>query len=80
MPIFEYRCTDCGSDYEILHRSRENPDEISCPACASKRHTKKMSSFAATGLGASSAPSCESGNCDFSAASSPCAGGMCGLN
>jgi putative FmdB family regulatory protein len=45
MPIFEYRCDDCGHEFEKLVRASMGP--IDCPKCASVRLTKKLSAFAA---------------------------------
>ena len=79
MPILEYKFTDCGSQYDILHKGAENPDLVICPSCESRSAIKKFSSFAAsTGSAGTSAPSCESGSCGVPSYNS-CAGGMCGL-
>lgn len=79
MPIFEYKCTDCETQYDVLHKGAENPDIVICPSCDSRSHVKKFSSFAAsTGSGTVAAPSCESGGCGVPSYNS-CAGGMCGL-
>lgn len=44
MPIFEYKCTDCGNEFEELVFSQ---DEIpSCPQCTSKNVKKLMSAAA----------------------------------
>ncbi|MCA9090794.1 MAG: zinc ribbon domain-containing protein [Planctomycetaceae bacterium] len=40
MPIFEYRCSDCGAEFEELVRAGEQPP---CPRCASKKLEKLMS-------------------------------------
>lgn len=80
MPIFEYSCTDCRTDYEVLHKSSENADLIECPSCSSHNHVKKLSTFAPSMGGSSSydAP-CASGSCGMPSSYSPCAGGACGL-
>ncbi|MBR9975351.1 MAG: zinc ribbon domain-containing protein [Bacteroidetes bacterium] len=79
MPIFEYKCNDCGSQYDVLHKGAENPDIVICPSCESRSAVKKFSSFAAsTGTSSTFAPSCESGSCGVPSYNS-CAGGMCGL-
>jgi putative FmdB family regulatory protein len=79
MPIFEYKCSDCGRAYDVLHKGAENPDIVQCPSCASRSYVKKFSSFSAsTGSTASASSSCESGNCGVPSYGS-CASGMCGL-
>ena len=71
MPIYEYRCTDCGHFFEKLmsNSSVKNPD---CPQCG-KQTNKLLSSFAAKVEG-----SC----CDDSpdAGGSCCSGGSCGCH
>jgi putative FmdB family regulatory protein len=71
MPIYEYRCTDCGHSCERLmsNSSDSNPD---CPQCG-KRTEKLVSSFAAKAGG-----SCCDGSPD--AGGSCCSGGSCGCH
>lgn len=40
MPIYEYTCKDCGSDFELLIRGDEKPV---CPSCGKKHLTKSLS-------------------------------------
>ncbi|WP_273333823.1 FmdB family zinc ribbon protein [Dictyoglomus turgidum] len=61
MPIYEYRCENCGEKFEKLVMGDE---EITCPKCGSKKIIKLLSLFATQGL--SSGPSCSS-----------CSGGSC---
>ncbi|HVU07261.1 MAG TPA: zinc ribbon domain-containing protein [Verrucomicrobiae bacterium] len=53
MPIYEFHCEDCERDSEILVRS-SNWKNSECPHCGSKNLSKKFSTFAAAGTGASS--------------------------
>ncbi len=80
MPIFEYKCTDCNTKYEVLHKSTSNLSEVTCPSCNSKNSKKLLSSFSASVSDSSSASygGCESGTCGLP--SGGCASGMCGLN
>jgi putative FmdB family regulatory protein len=84
MPIFEYKCSDCGSKFDILHKSINNREEVICPSCKSKNNKKLMSAFSAsvhTDSYTSSNSSCESGTCEAPSFSGPeCASGLCGLN
>lgn len=73
MPIFEYKCKDCGHKYDIFHKSSSNPEEVVCPECESKNSKKLLSSFSSSMNGSSS-----SGNSFPSGGG--CANGMCGLN
>ena len=72
--MYEYRCDDCGSAYEILHLSREVSDDVVCPDCSSTRHRRLMSAtnMSMSGAGKKSnqePPPCASG----------CCGGSCGI-
>lgn len=43
MPLFSYRCADCGVESELLVRGQEPP---ACPKCGSTRLEKLLSAFA----------------------------------
>jgi len=69
MPIYEYKCKDCGSEFELLLFSGE---EAKCPRCGSKSLNKKISlvSFSSKSEGSSdvssslsSCSTCASKNC-----------------
>lgn len=49
MPIFEYHCDDCSTDFEMLVRSAGAGDEMACPTCEGEHTTKKFSAFATSG-------------------------------
>jgi putative FmdB family regulatory protein len=75
MPIYEYRCEDCGSKFEKLVRRAAEADGLACPSCGQKHLTQELSTFAAHANGSSKSPempACPSGRC-----SNP---GMCGMN
>jgi putative FmdB family regulatory protein len=40
MPIYEYSCDSCGTEFELLVRGSETP---ACPECASAELTRKLS-------------------------------------
>ena len=42
MPLFQYYCSQCDSENEILVRGREAPE---CPECESKHLTKQLSAI-----------------------------------
>ncbi len=64
MPIFEYRCEDCGSSFEKLVR---RGDAVDCPSCGKAHLTQQMSVFSAHANGKPQAAPQMGG----------CAGGMC---
>jgi putative FmdB family regulatory protein len=47
VPIYEYTCSDCGSEFELLLRSSAAP--VSCPECSGGHVTKRFSLFAVGG-------------------------------
>ncbi len=51
MPIFEYHCVDCETDFEKLVRSSDAGEEMTCPSCEGDHTTKKFSAFATAGAG-----------------------------
>ncbi len=75
MPIFEYRCQECGSRFEKLVRRAEDAPDV-CPSCGQKKLSQEFSTFAAhagAGAKASEAPKmCPGGG--------PCNPGSCGMN
>ena len=63
MPIYEYKCQDCGTKFEKLVR-QSDAAEPTCPSCGQKRLERELSTFAAHTGGSSStsdAPMCPSG-------------------
>lgn len=54
MPIYEYRCEDCGKVSEILQRGPKQEEPLVCPNCGSSRMRKLMSSPASIIMGNSS--------------------------
>jgi len=73
MPIFEFACEDCGTQFEKLMRASQR-DDVLCPSCGESHVTQQVSTFAAraNGISRDSAPSCPSGMC-----ATP---GLCGRN
>ncbi|MFO1093833.1 MAG: zinc ribbon domain-containing protein [Planctomycetaceae bacterium] len=72
MPLFEFRCSDCGHIVEILARRDERP---ACPRCAGKKLERLMS---ATAVGAQSRSLPITGGCPPMEAG-PCGPGCCRL-
>jgi len=73
MPIYEYRCEDCGTKFEKLVRRTADVPGIECPSCGKKHLKQELSTFAAhANSGSKSEPACPSGRC-----SNP---GVCGMN
>jgi len=49
MPIYEYRCEECGRTYEEIRRMSEADKDLQCPTCESKKVKRQVSTFAAGG-------------------------------
>ena len=78
MPIFEYHCQDCGTDFEKLVRRAD--DQVACPACGDDKKEQHLemrySTFAAHANSAAPAPQ-RGGGCPAGMCKTP---GMCGRN
>jgi putative FmdB family regulatory protein len=73
MPIYEYICDDCKSEFEKIVINKQQ--EIACPKCASKKATIQLSVFSSTTAGGSAK--------SFTPQSSGgggCCGGGCGCH
>ena len=66
MPIYEYRCQACGNRFDVLQRSSEGEEKLTCPRCGAPA-PEKMISACATSISAGS----------FEMPSGGCAGGCC---
>ncbi|HXE57909.1 MAG TPA: zinc ribbon domain-containing protein [Gemmatimonadales bacterium] len=70
MPIYEYRCRDCGADFDLLVRS---DTALACPRCGGASLERKMSLTARPGGAGETQP-------DLSTLGPPpggCCGGAC---
>jgi putative FmdB family regulatory protein len=61
MPLYEYRCEDCGRVFELLRRYSEADREVKCPACDSEEVRRQVSTFAASPGASGRAGACGSG-------------------
>jgi putative FmdB family regulatory protein len=66
MPLYEYRCKNCGAEFEKQLRFSEADQLPVCPNCNSTQTRKKISSVVsfvanATGSSASTGSSCSTG-------------------
>jgi putative FmdB family regulatory protein len=70
MPIYEFVCQECSSNFEDLVFGLSQIEEVICPACGSGQVKKKMSTFA-------SKPAERGGSYSFNASSAAsCAGSV----
>ncbi len=71
MPIYEYRCDDCGTDFQDLVMSRAAEVDVVCKACHSGNIVKLLSGSAVK----SSSPSSSAGSPPPSFGGGGCGGG-----
>lgn len=83
MPVFEYKCKNCNTKYEVYHKSSTSSEKVVCPDCHSEEREKLFSSFSASvdvSHSHASEAGCASGMCGYPGNGGGCASGMCGLN
>lgn len=60
MPLYEYSCTSCGKQFEVLMREGVVP---ACPTCQSQSVEKQFSTYAVGAMSAKPAPMPAGGPC-----------------
>ena len=69
MPLYEYRCAGCGSEFEALVATAAQADQERCPGCgAEARRLLSLVAAPVRGHDGAAAPSSAGG----------CCGGACG--
>ncbi|HPC96163.1 MAG TPA: zinc ribbon domain-containing protein [Sedimentisphaerales bacterium] len=76
MPIFEYRCEQCGHVMEVLQTSRKATRQT-CAKCGSTSMKKLLSAFAVGQSKAASGPACDSCAAGPACGMDSCPGGAC---
>ena len=79
MPIYEYRCEECGKVFEEIV-SGHDPDVLPCPTCSSNKTEKLMSRIGGIGMGKASGDFACSSGAPCPGAASCGAGGCCPHN
>jgi len=49
MPLYEYRCQECGKEYEMLRKMQDADRGLECPECRSEAVERLLSTFATGG-------------------------------
>jgi putative FmdB family regulatory protein len=75
MPIYEYVCNQCGTQFDALRSFKEADSTIECTRCHSHQTQRKLSTFFAHSGGKSIAGS-DSHSCGGGCGH--CSGGSCG--
>lgn len=73
MPLFEFHCTDCRNNFELLVREKT---VLACPSCHSTQLEKQLSVFA-VGAKGSASPARMSGPAACGACGDPRGPGSC---
>ncbi len=45
MPVYTYKCLDCGEVFEIIHSIRDDYDTLDCPYCMTYSSVEKLISL-----------------------------------
>ena len=48
MPLYEYRCSECGHRFEVLQHLGEGAEKLICPECGAASPQKQFSTFASS--------------------------------
>jgi putative FmdB family regulatory protein len=81
MPLYEYRCRDCGHRFEILQRLGEGAAGLICPHCTADALDKQFSTFAPLAAAGANPGNIGDAGGDFSCgAGTCCGGGACGMD
>jgi len=48
MPIYEYRCKNCRSDFEVLILNSSDEEQVTCPQCEGHAVERVLSCFCKT--------------------------------
>jgi putative FmdB family regulatory protein len=49
MPLYEYKCSDCGMSFDALRAMSDADAPIACPKCGSESTYRMISLFSAIG-------------------------------
>ncbi len=75
MPLYEYECSDCHQEVELLVRSAD--ERVECPGCGGKKMTKLMSAPSAPNMNGKGGSLPVAGAGESCGAPRCCGGGMC---
>ena len=81
MPVYEYKCTECNTKFDVFHRTTNTDEKVVCPECKSSNNKKLLSTFSASmnSLGGYP-PSSYEPSSDASCSTCGCGSGACDIN
>ncbi len=56
MPLYEYKCEECGHRFESVRHMSESDARLRCPKCGRETARKQISTFFSPAAGESCAP------------------------
>lgn len=62
MPIYEYRCRNCGHKFEEFQSINADPSKTKCPQCGEVRSERLFSAFS-SGVSSSGGIAASAGGC-----------------
>ncbi len=66
MPLYEYHCEHCDTDFDELVRLGTPDEEVECPSCGRHEAKRQLSVFSSMHCGGSKAGSSAMGSCGSS--------------
>ena len=58
MPLYEYKCSECGEKFDRLVRAADADGQQVCPRCGSVQTKRQISAFGWAGGGSASGGGC----------------------
>ena len=63
MPIYEYRCKQCGNKFDKLVKLSTKTSEVKCPKCGAHKAEKSVSLFGTSGATSSGGAALSASSC-----------------
>jgi len=51
MPIYEFKCKNCGNTFEQLCFASDDQDHMPCPSCGEEKSERLLSTFSSSSSG-----------------------------
>lgn len=80
MALYEYRCAECESLFEVMRPMQAADAPAECPGCGGRNARRQFSAFATFSTGSSSLPYAGPGTGESLNGGGGCCGGACGCS